>query len=190
MVSSDPKNDATASAAADISKNNETMPPSLKEAIFFDYCSYSQQKMIDLANSTYEDRLKASTPISKVKAEEVLRQEPMSLCEHVVSTLFLACGVPVGIFNIPILLYLIGRFVVGRVGLVFQLFGVFVLLPLATLPQKFIPELLQSWLSICMVKYFSWKYVMEEFPNPNRPRVCFELWLDVTTLLLGICGCC
>lgn len=88
-----------------------------------------------------------------------------------IATAFLAFGVPVAVFNIPIFLYLLGRFVVGNVAMTFQAFGLFVLLPLLLMPQKYTPWVLQSWLAITVLKYFSWRYVIEEFPNPNRPRI-------------------
>ena len=146
-------------------------PPALKEAIFFDCCSWSQQQLTDLAKGNYEDRLKASTPVSKVTSEQILAQAPMTFAGNLAMTSVLTCGVPVGVFNIPIILYLVGRFVLGDVGLAFKGFGLFVFLPLYVLPQKFHPHLLQSWLSLQMLRYFSWRYVMEEFPDPNRPRI-------------------
>lgn len=140
---------------------DETMPLPLKEPIYFDYCSFKQEKMTDLAKGTYEDRRQAAIPVSKATTEQTLKHEPMTLVEELCTTLFLAFGVPVGVFNIPILLYLIGRFVVGDVGVVFKCFGLLVLLPLALLPQPFIPSIQQSWLSMCIAKYFSWRYVLE-----------------------------
>ena len=148
----------------------ETTPKALKEPIYFDFCSFSQQKMIDLAKGTYEDRRQAAIPAAKATKEQTLKQEPMTLWQEFVTTLFLACGVPLGVFNIPVILYLLGRFVVGNVGLVFKCFGLF-LIPLAIFPQPFLPSMLQSWLTMCIVKYFSWRYIMEEFPNPNKPRI-------------------
>lgn len=150
---------------------DETMPLPLKEPIYFDFCSFSQQKMIDLAKGTYEDRRQAAIPVSKATKEHTLTAASMTWLEELFTTIFLACGVPVGVFNIPVILYLIGRFLVGNPGLLFQCFGLFVLLPLTILPQPFIPSLCQSWIAMCIVKYFSWRYVMEEFPNPDRPRI-------------------
>jgi hypothetical protein len=145
-------------------------PPELKEPIFFDCCSFSQERMIALANGTYQDRLDASISASKASPKEIVQHIPMTFLEHFISTIFLACGVPVAVFNIPPMVYLLGRFV-GNVGQTFLAFALLVLLPLFIMPQRFKPELLQGWLAMCMLKYFSWRYVMEEFPNPNRPRI-------------------
>lgn len=155
----------------DNKKEQLPMPPVLKEPIFFDYCSFSQQKTIDLAKGTYDDRLKASIPVSKISSKEILAKSPLSFWGHVATTCVLTIGVPVGIFNIPILLFLFGRFVLGNVGLAFKGFGLFVFLPLLLIPQKFQPWVLQSWLAHKMMGYFSWRYILEEFPNPNRPRI-------------------
>jgi hypothetical protein len=146
-------------------------PPELKEPIFFDCCTFSQERMIALANGSYQDRIDASISASKANPKEIVQHAPMTFLEHFVSTIFLAFGVPVAVFNIPPLLYLFGKFVVGNVGQTFLAFALLVLLPLFIIPQAFNPELLQGWLAICMLKYFSWRYVIEEFPHPNRPRI-------------------
>ena len=161
----------TDSKKNDDAKPQLALPPPLKEPIFFDCCSFTVQEMIDLKEGTYEDRLKRSIPASKVTTEQILTPAPMSLMGNIAATALLACGVPVGVFNIPILLYLGGRFALGNVGLAFKAFGLGVFLPLLVLPQSFRPKVLQSWWSVQMLKYFSWRYAMEEFPNPNRPRI-------------------
>lgn len=147
------------------------MPPPLKEPIFFDCSTFTVKEMIALKEGTYEDRLKRSIPASKVTPEQIQAQAPMTWTGNFAMTSLLALGVPVGVFNIPILLYLGGRFALGNVGLAFKAFGLGVFLPLLLLPQSFQPSVLQSWWSIQMLKYFSWRYAMEEFPNPNRPRI-------------------
>jgi len=152
--------------------DKEELPPVLKEPICFHTASFTPQQMKDLAyGDSYEARIKAATPVSQVKAEQVLAVAPMTWAGSIASTAVLAFGAPVGVFNVPILLYLIGKFAVGNVGLVFKAFGLGVFLPLAILPQGFHPWTLQSWLSLQMLKYFSFTYVLEEFPKPNRPRI-------------------
>jgi hypothetical protein len=57
--------------------------PELKEPLFWDCCTFSQQKMIDLANGTYEDRIQAAIPASKATAEVVLTETPLTWWEDV-----------------------------------------------------------------------------------------------------------
>ncbi|CAB9511649.1 Diacylglycerol O-acyltransferase 2 [Seminavis robusta] len=146
-------------------------PPELKEPILFDCSTFGHAKMVALANGTYQDRIKASMPASDVTPALALSQTPMTFWEDFVATAFSAFGVPVAVFNIPIALFVIGKFLVGNVALTFQLFGLFVILPLALMPQKFNPDSLQSWLALTMLKYYSWRLLLEEFPSPNRPRI-------------------
>ena len=147
--------------------------PELKEPVLFNVgrLAHNPQLMKALARGTYEDRLQQAVKVSQATSETVLEVESMTSLEHWMSTLFLAFGVPVAVFNIPLVLYLVGRFVVGNVTIMFQGFFVLVFIPLLLLPQTFHPHLLESWWSMCMLKYFSWTFVIEEFPNPNRPRI-------------------
>lgn len=154
--------------------NEEKSPPEapeLKEPIFWNVSSLGQQKMIDLAKGNFDDRLKCSIPAKDAKAAVILSGAPMTAFESIISTIFVAFGVPVAVFNVPIFCFLLGYFVVGNVKLVFQCFFVFVFLPLLILPQKFQPSTLTSWLAIYMLKYWSWSFIIEEFPSPHRPRI-------------------
>jgi 2-acylglycerol O-acyltransferase 2 len=101
----------------------------------------------------------------------------MSFWEETVCVLFLAFVVPNGVFTLPPLVYCVGRFLVGNVSLTFLIFGL-LLLPLAILPQAYIPSTLQSWVAIQVCRYFSFRFICEERPphpeadNPNyHPRI-------------------
>jgi 2-acylglycerol O-acyltransferase 2 len=50
--------------------------------------------------------------------------------------------------------------------------AVALLLPLAIMPQKYVPSTLQSWLAIQVVKYFSYRMIVEFVPEvKGRPRI-------------------
>jgi hypothetical protein len=86
-----------------------------KEAEFFDYCSLSRQEMIRLAHGTHEDRAKSHMPVSQVTTEQVLSVQPMTFLEEAACIVFLAFGVPNGVFTIPLVTFLIGKFILGSV---------------------------------------------------------------------------
>jgi 1-acyl-sn-glycerol-3-phosphate acyltransferase len=153
-------------------KTNEKM-----DAEFLNYCSLSIDEMKKLACGSAKDRAASTVRISTVSKEQILKVEKMSFLEELACILFLGLGVPNGIFTIPPLVYLIGRFLVGNVFLTVVVAAVLVL-PLAILPQPFVPSMLQSWLACQVVKYFSFRFVMEERPkalkkgDPNyHPRI-------------------
>ena len=132
-----------------------------KEAAFLDYCSLSQSEMIRLAQGTDQDRQKATSPLSTVTPEQVREICPMNPFSQAVCMLFLAFGVPNGIFTIPPLVYLIGRFVVGNVQAT-VVTALLLLLPLSFIPQPFVPSMLQSWMAAQVIKYFSFRFIYEE----------------------------
>ena len=142
-----------------------------------EFCSFSVEKTRDLVHGTEKDRVKAAIPLSKVTKDRALKVQDMSFIEELACVLFLAFGVPNGVFTIPPVLYLIGRFIVGNVQLTYAVFAA-LLLPLAILPQPFVPTTLQSWMAIQVVKYFSYRLVYEERQmlhkdgkKDHRPRI-------------------
>jgi 1-acyl-sn-glycerol-3-phosphate acyltransferase len=117
--------------------------------------------MIRLAKGTDKDREAATRPFSTVTKEQVLKIQPMDPLSHLLCVLFLAFGVPNGVFTIPPVIYLIGRFVVGNVHA--TCVGVLLLLiPLSIFPQPFKPSSLQSWMAVQVIKYFSFRFITEE----------------------------
>ena len=98
-----------------------------------------------------------------MKPGQVLQVCKMSFLEELVCILFLGFGVPNGVFTIPLATFLIGRFLLGNVKLAFQVLFL-LLLPLAILPQEFVPSTLHSWLAEKIVKYFSYRFVFDQRP--------------------------
>lgn len=129
-------------------------------------CSFSVEETRKLATGTADDRAKVKISVSDVTKEQVLTKQEMTFLEEFACILLLAFGVPNGIFTIPTVLFLVGKFVVGNIQLTFAVFSVAVL-PLAILPQSYIPSILQSWMSIQVIKYFSFRLILESLP-PTR----------------------
>ncbi|KAL3937644.1 MAG: hypothetical protein SGBAC_007296 [Bacillariaceae sp.] len=141
------------------------------EAIFMDLCSFSVEEYRALAQASSKDRAKEAKPLSAVKSEDVLKVQEMSFWEESACVLFTAFGVPNGIFTFPAVVYLAGRFIVGNVKLTAGIAGS-LLLPWAIMPQRYVPSTLQSWLAIQVVKYFSFRMVVETVPDKeSRQRI-------------------
>eukprot|EP00536_Pseudo-nitzschia_multiseries_P002333 jgi/Psemu1/283655/fgenesh1_pg.30_\ len=136
------------------------------EAEYVDYCSLSVDEIRTMATGTDEDRKRPFIPVSEVTKEEILRVETMGFAAETMCVLFLAFIVPNGIFTLPPTIALIGKFLLGNVKLAFSIAGI-VLLPLAILPQAYVPTTLQSFLAIQVCKYFSFRFIVEQRPSPS-----------------------
>jgi len=139
------------------------------EAEFIDYCSLSVEQSRKMTGGTEQDREKLFIPESKVEKKDVLKVQDMSLGAEIMCMLFLAFVVPTGVFTLPPTIALIGKFIVGDVKLAFKVFGL-LLVPLAILPQAYIPSTLQSYLAIQLCKYFSLRFIFEERPPHQDPN--------------------
>jgi 2-acylglycerol O-acyltransferase 2 len=135
------------------------------KADFVDYCSLSIEEIRNMATGSEKDRRAACQDVSKITSQNVLKIQPMSFWEETLCVLFLAFVVPNGVFTVPPIVFLIGKFVVGNVAMTFLVFGL-LLLPLAILPQPYIPSSLESWMAIQVCKYFSFRFICEEHPPP------------------------
>jgi hypothetical protein len=133
------------------------------EPMLLDYCALSRAEMMRLAQGTPEDRAKAMAPVSKVTSAQVLAKEPMTLLDELACILFLGFGVPNGAFTIPLLTFLTGKFILGSVSRAFTGLGI-LMIPLALLPQPFVPSMLNSWMAVRISKYFSFRMIVEEQP--------------------------
>jgi 1-acyl-sn-glycerol-3-phosphate acyltransferase len=150
-------------------KDNET------DSKFMDLCSCTVDGYRQLANGTAEDREKASCLVTEVSKDQILSTPKMTFLEELSCVLFMALGVPNGIFTFPVLVFLIGKFIVGNVKSTYVMAFV-ILLPFAIVSQDYIPSTLQSWLSIQVVRYFSFRMIFEERPVKEgtknyRPRI-------------------
>lgn len=153
------------------------MVEGIKESGLVDFCSFSDAEVRDLSTGNDAGRSKVTIPLSKAKKEDILKQQKMVFFEEVLMVLFLACGVPTGVFVIPGITFLVGRFVLNDVALAFKALGL-IMLPLTLLPQPFVPSALRSWIAIHFAKYFSFRLLFEERPlakdlnNPKyRPQI-------------------
>jgi hypothetical protein len=138
------------------------------EAQYLELCSLSLSEMKAMAKGTDKERRAKLQPVKKITKEQVLALAPLTFLEHFTCILLTAFGPPNGIFNIPVLLTLIGYFVVGNVARTFLYFALFVLLPLTVIPQSHVKESTEWWLSWIIVKYFSAKFISEEEFSPNN----------------------
>jgi 1-acyl-sn-glycerol-3-phosphate acyltransferase len=138
-------------------------------AAVYHFCSLTRNELIALSDgSDVEQRKNASIPLSKCKKEEFLQQEPLGFWEHLACVLFLLIGVPNGVFSVPVITFLVGKFVVRDVALAFKTLGL-LLLPLVFLPQPFVRSSLHSWMAVKVIKYFSFRFISEEHCRPMNP---------------------
>lgn len=153
----------------ELAKKDSKADNSPSEPDFLDYCSLSVDQIRKMAEGTDEDRKRMVIPLSKVAKEDFVKVEQMSIWAEAVCILFLAFVVPLGAFSLPPTVALIGKFIVGDVKLTFMVFGI-LLLPLAILPQPYVPSTLQSWLAVQLCKYFSVRFIFEERPPSPDPN--------------------
>lgn len=98
---------------------------------------------------------------SKASTQDIRRLAPLSWWEEIACSLFLAVGIPMGIFTVPIATVLVGKFLVGSIPMAFA--GLAALLtPLAILPQSFVPSILTSRMSWLLLRYFSVHVIFDE----------------------------
>lgn len=135
-----------------------------KEAEFLDACSLSRAEIIRLSQGSDKDRHDRTVPISQVTTAQVTALQPLTFVEHVACVIFLSFGVPNGVFTVPCVTYLIG-WMAGNVGMAYKILLV-LLLPLAILPQPFVPSTLSSWMAVSVLKYFSFRFAFEHKPEP------------------------
>jgi 1-acyl-sn-glycerol-3-phosphate acyltransferase len=109
-----------------------------------------------------QHRSNVTIAASKVSTDDIRRITPLAWWEEVACAMFLAVGIPMGVFTIPICTFLLGKFVLGgKVAMAFG--GMFaVLTPLAIVPQPFVPSVLTSRISWLLLKYFSVHVIFDE----------------------------
>jgi 1-acyl-sn-glycerol-3-phosphate acyltransferase len=149
----------------------------LEKAEYLDFCSFSDATIRSLANGSDTERAAVCTTANHATTEQILGLAPLSWWEEVVTMAFLGFGVPNGVFTIPVVTFLVGRFLLGSVATAF-LFLALLLIPLAIIPQPFVPSVLQSWIACRVIKYFSFRFILEERPkSPSDPQ--YRPWIMV-----------
>jgi 1-acyl-sn-glycerol-3-phosphate acyltransferase len=138
------------------------------DVVFYNACHHSTEEMHAMSSGSHSDRRKAFVPVDQVRTEHVVQIEPMSWLGEIACVLFLGFGVPSGALTVPIAALLVGKFVLNDIALAFKCLAV-VLLPLALMPQPFVPSSLHSWMSNQVLKYFSFRFIMEGVP-PTQSR--------------------
>jgi 1-acyl-sn-glycerol-3-phosphate acyltransferase len=131
------------------------------EPLFLDLSSVSLQEMKTMANGSDKDRSSKLRPLKGVTQEEAVAQASLTFWEHLCCVLFLAFGPPNGVFNIPLVLCFVGYFIVGNITQTFLNAVIFILIPLAIIPQPYIRNSTEWWMSWLVVKYFSFKVITE-----------------------------
>jgi 1-acyl-sn-glycerol-3-phosphate acyltransferase len=139
-----------------------------EKPFFYDACNYSPSDLQRLTDASEEERRKTHIPLHKISKDDCLKLQPMTVFEETLTALFLLFGVPNGVFSIPAVTFLIGRFVMGNVGLAFKYLAL-IMIPVALMPQPFLPSVLNSWISAQVLKYFSFRFVLMELPPTQTP---------------------
>lgn len=132
-------------------------------ARLYDACSFSRADMIRLANpaASKDERRAASTPASRATTALVTSVQEMPIWNQVATVMFLAFGIPNGVLVVPGLTFVVGWFVVGSVSTAFKVLAV-ALVPLVLTTPSYNPSSLQSWMAIQLLKYFSFRVIVEE----------------------------
>ena len=142
------------------------------EPEFLDYCSLSADQLRKMATGTDKDRNGMYVPLSKVDKKKILENQKMGLGAEILCLIFLSFVVPLGVFTLPPVVALVGKFIVGDIKTTFKVFGM-LLLPLIIMPQPYKPYTLQSYLAVQICKYFSFRFIVEQRPpqpDPNNEK--------------------
>jgi len=124
--------------------------------------SMTETEMRGMARGTQQHRRSNFKPLSSITPEECLQSAPLSWSQHILVPIFLAFAPPNGVFSVPVTTFIVGYFIVGNVYQTALFVAFFILLPLALLPQPFVPSVLHSWMAWSVLKYFSMKLVIED----------------------------
>lgn len=143
------------------------------DTVFYDFCSTDAEERNRLAAATDKERKASTISVSRVIPSMALKLEPMTFFEHTAVVLFLSVGVPNGVLTIPAITFLVGKYLIGSVSIAFIGLGI-VLFPLTILPQKFIKSTLHSWIAVQVSRYFSFRFISEEYSDAvsqGRPQI-------------------
>ena len=144
---------------------------------FLDICSLSREQKAAMAQGDLKSRTAMTLPIDKVKTEQVRAIAPLAWWEELICILFLAFGPPNCVLTIPLVTTLLGFFVLHDIGRAFTILGI-LLLPLAIMPQSFVPSSLNSWMSHLIIRYFSFRFAYDQplatqhaTESPHAPQI-------------------
>jgi hypothetical protein len=99
--------------------------------------------------------------------EDFTSTAPISFIEEITAITLMALGVPGGAFSMPVGLCLL-YFFLGWVGF---MTGIAVLATLAILPAPYSQDRIESWQSIAMIRYFSFKGCFYEMLDNKRAYI-------------------
>lgn len=95
---------------------------------------------------------------------------PMSFWEEAAAMLCFALGVPGSVLTLPMIFALVG-YVTGYGILKTMLCGFLLLAPLAVIPLKFKEANLYSWISVQIIRYFSFKVIFDDYVPESTPSI-------------------
>jgi 1-acyl-sn-glycerol-3-phosphate acyltransferase len=185
-MSSTTDTDTTTKLLKKKKKNNNNN----NDGVFINYCSLTQETMklmcIDekVRQSTFQPLSEIFQETSNTKKIVTQQLQEMTIIEEMIAIIVLLFGPPNGIFSIPIVTILIGKycFHLTIVQSFYYLF-IYLLLPLFILPQPYIPSTLTCYVSTCIIKYFSFRFISYDIPSistttsdkqkqvPRRPQI-------------------
>lgn len=136
-----------------------------------DVSHFSFKEFKEVAAMSDEDRSKAldKAALEDYTLEDLRRVAPMTFFEEFVAVLIFMFGVPGSVITIPLLVGVLG-FLTGNYQMVIGI-TVGILTVLFLLPAPFIESSLTSWMSVLIIKYFSYKGIYEERLKRGKPYI-------------------
>ena len=144
---------------------------------FLDISVFSAEEMAAFAKLTGAERVKeidGRIQIVGKKTDEEIKAikniTPMSFWEEAAAMLCFALGVPGSVLTLPMIFALVG-YVTGYGILKTMLCGFLLLAPLAVIPLKFKEANLYSWISVQIIRYFSFKVIFDDYVPESTPSI-------------------
>eukprot|EP01031_Cornospumella_fuschlensis_P044562 gene44562-54498_t len=136
-----------------------------------DVSKFTFKEFRDVAAMSDEDRSQAldNAAIEDYDVKDLRRTEPMSFFEEFVAVMIFMFGVPGSVITIPILVIALGFLTGNYIVVVSIAAGILTILFL--LPAPFIESSLTSWMSVLIIKYFSYKGIYEERLPRGKPYI-------------------
>ncbi len=140
-----------------------------REYHFFDMSQLTDADFQNMKKVPVEQRREIAMKRAKNTwtKEEFTSTAPISFIEEITAIALMALGVPGGAFSMPVGLCLL-YFFLGWGGF---MTGITVLATLAILPAPYSQDRIESWQSIAMIRYFSFKGCFYEMIDNKRPYI-------------------